>query len=164
MKKIYLIGGAMGVGKTTVCNLLNKELKNSVYLDGDWCWNMDPFIVNEETKKMVIDNICYLLNNYINCSIYENIIFSWVMHEQNIIDDIISKLNINDCVISTISLICTKEELEKRLNKDINLGIRDESVIERSLDRLKYYDSLNTIKIDTTRKEIEQIVNKIKQI
>ena len=41
----------MGVGKTTVSHLLKKELHHSVMLDGDWCWDMHPFIVNDETKK-----------------------------------------------------------------------------------------------------------------
>lgn len=50
MKKIYLIGGAMGVGKTTVAQILKTKLSNSVFLDGDWCWDSDPFQVTEETK------------------------------------------------------------------------------------------------------------------
>ena len=40
MKTIYLIGGTMGVGKTTVSQQLKKELPNSVFLDGDWCWDL----------------------------------------------------------------------------------------------------------------------------
>ena len=39
MKTVYLIGGAMGVGKTTVSQQLKKDLANSVFLDGDWCWD-----------------------------------------------------------------------------------------------------------------------------
>ena len=58
MKNIYIIGGTMGVGKTTICQKLKLKLANSVFLDGDWCWDMNPFQVTEETKKMVIDNIC----------------------------------------------------------------------------------------------------------
>ena len=75
MKTLYLIGGTMGVGKTTISKQLKQALNHSVFLDGDWCWDMHPFIVNEETKAMVLDNICHLLNNFIHCSSYENIIF-----------------------------------------------------------------------------------------
>ena len=39
MKKLYLIGGTMGVGKTAVCQKLKVKLNNSVFLDGDWCWD-----------------------------------------------------------------------------------------------------------------------------
>ena len=91
MKRLYLVGGTMGVGKTTVCQQLKLELNNSVFLDGDWCWDANPFLVTEETKKMVVDNIAYLLNNFLSCSAYENIIFCWVMHEQSIIDSIMKK-------------------------------------------------------------------------
>ena len=38
-----------------------------------------------------MDTICYLLNNFINCSVYDNVIFAWVMHEQGIINTIRSK-------------------------------------------------------------------------
>ena len=55
MKQLYLIGGTMGVGKTAVCQRLKRLLPNSVFLDGDWYWDSDPFCVTEETKKMVIN-------------------------------------------------------------------------------------------------------------
>ena len=93
MKKLYLIGGTMGVGKTTVCQQLKRLLPDSVFLDGDWCWDADPFQVTEETMAMVNDNICYLLNNFLRCSAYENVIFCWVMHQQAIIDGVLSRLD-----------------------------------------------------------------------
>ena len=65
MKTLYMIGGTMGVGKTTVCQLLKQDLPNSVFLDGDWCWDASPFQVTDETKAMVTNNICYLLNNFL---------------------------------------------------------------------------------------------------
>ena len=40
MKTLYLIGGTMGVGKTSACRALQQLLPNSVFLDGDWCWNI----------------------------------------------------------------------------------------------------------------------------
>lgn len=44
----------MGVGKTAVCQRLKEALPAAVFLDGDWCWDADPFQVNEETKDMVM--------------------------------------------------------------------------------------------------------------
>ena len=66
-KTLYLIGGPMGVGKTTVCRELNRLLPASVMLDGDWCWCANPFQVTPETKRMVLDNICHLLGNFLCC-------------------------------------------------------------------------------------------------
>ena len=54
MKRLFIIGGTMGVGKSTVSQILKKKLPNSVFLDGDWCWDASPFKVTNETKEMVI--------------------------------------------------------------------------------------------------------------
>lgn len=35
MKTIYLIGGTMGAGKTSVCIEMKLRLNNAVFLDGD---------------------------------------------------------------------------------------------------------------------------------
>ncbi len=148
MKHIYLVGGPMGVGKTTVCQILKRKLPNAVFLDGDWCWDASPFHVTEETKAMVMDNICYLLGQFIQCSAYENIIFCWVMHEQQIIDTLLSRLDTRDCIVRTISLICSAEKLTKQLQKDIDSGVRMQDVIERSLARLPLYETLQTEKVN----------------
>ena len=68
MKTLYLIGGPMGVGKTAAGQALKLLLDNSVFLDGDWCWDMHPFLVTEETRAMVLDNIAFLLNRFLRCS------------------------------------------------------------------------------------------------
>ena len=39
------------------------------------------------------------------------------MHEQSIIDDILSRLDLNDVKVIAISLVCQKEALEKRIQK-----------------------------------------------
>ena len=161
MKTLYLISGTMGVGKTAVSQQLKKDLPNSVFLDGDWCWDTNPFQVTEETKAMVTDNICFLLNNFLHCSAYENIIFCWVMHEQFIIDSIVERLNTENCNVKCISLMTDEATLRKRLEADVNAGIRTEDVIERSVARISKYQHLETIKIDTVNKTIQQIAYEI---
>ena len=74
MKNLIFVNGTMGAGKTATCTALRDIMKPAVFLDGDWCWDMRPFTVTEETKHMVLDNICYLLGNFIACSEYKNII------------------------------------------------------------------------------------------
>ena len=164
MKKLYLIGGTMGVGKTAVCQKLKVKLNNSVFLDGDWCWDASPFQVTEETKNMVMDNICFLLNQFIHCSAYDNIIFCWVMHEQSIIDRITNNLDKTNCEIKTISLICDEKELRERLSKDIAAGKRKPDVIDRSLARIPLYHQLNTIKINTNGKTVNGIAEELARI
>lgn len=161
MKTLYLIGGTMGVGKTTVGQVLKKNLPNSVFLDGDWCWDADPFQVTEETKAMVIDNICYLLNNFLKCTAYENIIFCWVMHEQSIIDSITDRLNTANCKIKKVSLIVDESNLRDRLVADVESGLRSNDVIDRSIERIPLYQNLNTLKIDTSNKTVQAIASYI---
>ena len=163
MKTLYLIGGTMGVGKTTVSQQLKRELPNSVFLDGDWCWDASPFQVTEETKAMVMDNICHLLNNFLHCSAYENVIFCWVMHEQSIINDILSKLDTAGCSVKCISLLADENTLRHRLTADVDKGIRTADVIERSIARLPLYQALDTRKIDTSGKTVYEIADEIKQ-
>lgn len=151
----------MGVGKTTAGHELNRLLNKSVFLDGDWCWNMHPFTVNDETKRMVLDNICFMLNNFIKCSSIENIIFVWVMHEQSIIDDIISRINTLDCKIISVSLMCSEDILEKRLKNDIDAGLRSKDIIKRSTERLPMYQSLDTIKLDVSRTTPHEVAKQL---
>ena len=112
-----------------------------------------------------MENICFLLNQFIRCSAYENIIFCWVMHEQAIIDEILSKLDIEHCLVHIISLICGADELRKRLQKDVDAGIRSEDVIQRSIARVGLYEDLDTEKIDvshiTAGQAAESVINSI---
>jgi hypothetical protein len=164
MKQLYMIGGTMGIGKTSVSLQIKGDLPNAVFLDGDWCWDSNPFQVTDETKNMVIDNIAYLLNNFIRCSAYDNIIFCWVLHEQAIIDAILSKLDLLDCKVKNISLLVDENCLTKRIMADVKNGVRQVDVLDRSLVRLPLYDLLNTIKIDTTGKSVQTIAKEIESL
>ena len=161
MKKLFIIGGTMGIGKSTVSQILKRNLPNSVFLDGDWCWDSSPFQVTAETKEMVIKNICAVLSNFLKCSAYENIIFCWVMHEQSIIDAIISGLDTANCRVLAISLLCSEQELTQRLQKDVAAGIRTPDVIERSVQRIPLYQNLDTIKVNTSGKSATEVAQEI---
>ena len=58
MKTLYLIGGPMGVGKTTAGRLLRDRLPHSVFLDGDWCWDMMVLAV-------LLSALCVLAGEYL---------------------------------------------------------------------------------------------------
>ena len=161
MKTLYLIGGTMGVGKTTVCRELKNQLHRSVFLDGDWCWDMNPFVVTEETKAMVLDNITALLGNFLRCSAYHHVIFSWVMHQQSIVDTILGRLDLTDVKVVSVSLVCSREALLQRLYRDVEAGIRQPDILLRSPQRLNLYDSMNTEKIDTSHATVAQAVQEI---
>ncbi len=161
MKKLYLIGGTMGVGKTAVGQCLKNELQNAVFLDGDCCWDSSPFQVTDETKAMVMDNICYLLNNFIHCTAYDNIVFCWVMHEQGIIDTVLEKTDVKNCEVKVISLIASADTLTERIMGDVKAGVRTADVLERSAARIPLYMALKSIKIYTDGKPVRQVAEEI---
>ncbi|MGM9638291.1 MAG: AAA family ATPase [Butyricicoccaceae bacterium] len=161
MKRFYLIGGTMGVGKTTVCQCLKQRLPACVFLDGDWCWDMHPFVVNDETRQMVMENIAFQLNNFLRCTAFENIVFCWVMHEQSIIDALLSRLTLNDCAVCAVSLVCSPETLRERLQRDIDAGLRQPDVLGRSLARLDNYKRLRSWLLPTDGLTPVQVAQKL---
>lgn len=151
----------MGVGKTTVCQILKRKLPQAVFLDGDWCWDADPFQVTEETKAMVLDNICHVLQNFLRCPAYKNVVFCWVMHRQDILEEILSRLDTVGAVVHAVSLICAPEALRTRLARDVEAGLRQKDVIERSLKRLPLYEALSTVKLDVSELTAEEAAEQI---
>lgn len=150
MKRLIFVNGTMGVGKTATCEELLQILQPSVFLDGDWCWRMNPFTVTPETKRMVMDNIVYMLRSFLRCSAYQNILFCWVMHEQSIMDEIIRHLCDIEYMHYRFTLAISPQALERRLWKDVHSGVRKADVIERSLARVPSYDDMDTVKIDVS--------------
>ena len=135
MKRLIFVNGAMGAGKTTVCRELKEMLQPSVFLDGDWCWDMSPFVVTAETQQLVLDNICGMLNRFLACDAFENVIFCWVMHRQEIIDGILARLETGGAEYRLFTLDITEKALRERLGGDIAQGKRTPDVIARSMDR-----------------------------
>ncbi len=161
MKRLYLVGGPMGVGKTAACQQLKRLLPASAYLDGDWCWDMHPFLVTEETRTMVMDNIAHTLSNFLRCSTIQNVILSWVMHEQAILDDLLARLPLDGCEVVSVSLIASPDVLRARLRSDIDAGLRSEDVIPRSLARLPMYVQVKSVKLDTDGLTVRQTAEAI---
>jgi len=160
MKKLIFINGPVGVGKSATCEILYKKINKSVWLDGDWCWMMNPWDFSETNKRMAENNILHLLNNYLENKSFDCVIFSWVMPEERIFDVIIKSLKSREYGLYKISLVCSKEELEKRCR---NTG-KDERGVKRSQENLKSCANLRTVKIDTTVKTPEEAVKEILKI
>lgn len=161
MKNLVFINGTMGAGKTAVSKYLRDLLVPSAFLDGDWCWDMSPFVVTQETKEMVQENIVSVLNRFLRCSVYQNIIFCWVMQYDSIAEDLLCRLDLDGVRVFRFTLEVSESVLRERLEKDVCDGIRTEDVIERSIARLSLYQNMNTVKINTDCLTAEQVAQKI---
>ena len=156
MKRLILVGGPMGVGKSTVCRVLMERLAPCVYLDGDWCWTMRPYSITQETRALVLDNICFVLDRFLHCTEFENVVFCWVLHQQDIWDAILSRLDTRGWRVVRAALVASPEALVRRLQGDIAAGRRQPDVIPRSLARLPLYEKLDVLQIDTSERSAEE--------
>ncbi len=147
MKRLVIVNGTMGAGKTTVCRELKKLAAPCAFLDGDWCWDMEPFMVTEETKALVQDNILHTLGGFLACPAFETVIFCWVLHRQEIIDGLLARLDLRDVQARVFTLMVTPEALRCHIKKDIAAGLRTPDVLERSLERLALYEAMGTEKL-----------------
>lgn len=159
-KKLIIVNGTMGVGKTTICRRLHKKIERCLWLDGDWCWMMNPWMITEENKKMVEDNITHLLRNFLTNSSFDYVIFSWVIHREDIFNFILSPLRDLEFGLIKVTLTCSEKILRSRILKDKYYN-PNETRFERATQRLKLYGSLNTIKIDTTNLTVEESANQV---
>jgi broad-specificity NMP kinase len=109
---------------------------------------------------MVKSNIIYLLKNFLENSNFDYVVFNWVIHREDILDDILSELSSLDFTLCKITLICSENALRERMQKD---G-RSIEAIKTSIQRLNLYDNMSTIKVDTTNKPVDRTVNEVLQI
>lgn len=121
---------------------------------------MNPWVFNEENKRMVEDNIVFLLKNFLANSTFEYVIFNWVIPREEIFKTILDRLENYEFKLYKITLTCSENALVKRLQEDH----RSAKAIESSLRRFTVYKRMNTIKIDTTNKTIKETVDKIIEI
>ena len=156
-KKLIFIGGAPGIGKSTIAGLLLKDLENGVWLDGDDLWKMNPFLVDENTKAMVEKNISFVLNSFLK-EHFSYILFTWVLHLDSIVDVILSGIDQVDFIFMHYTLICDEKTLKERLSIDVE-RTTDHSLAIKRLEQSKYVKSL---KVDTVNKTPSEIASMLK--
>jgi predicted ABC-type ATPase len=164
MKKLIIINGPMGVGKTTTGQSLCDKIGRAAFIDGDWCLDIHPFIGNKETKSMAIDNIIHMIKNYYNCSECDVIVLSWIISKKNIEKIIIGLKDIN-IKIYCITLICNEEELTERWKKDKIVSWRNNEWLIDSIKSIEDFKSrVDENVIDNGKMAINEVINKILEI
>ncbi|MBD5496327.1 MAG: AAA family ATPase [Lachnospiraceae bacterium] len=165
MKKIILILGANGVGKSTTSEILLQKLAKCAFIDADWCRAINPFPFTEATKIAVSDNIYSLFKNYLLCEDIEFVIFPYGFHgeRKQIFEQVLSRLRQDDIAFELCPIIlkCDREENIKRAVKN---G-REKERIERGMkNTYGFYDTYTYPQIDTTHMQPEDVAEKILDI
>ena len=154
MKKLILLGGPIESDRIKVAQKLNHKLSNSMMFEGSWCTQFDPTLKNPETFIMILNDIHYLLNSFLENSKIEHVVFSWIMDEQEIIEQILSGLNLTDVKVIPVSLVPSIQNVTLKFSDD-------SKQIDQIISRLLKYQSLATIKYDNTNVSLDSLSDDI---
>ena len=114
MKKLILLSGSPCVGKTTVGQYLFEQYNNSAYLDGDWCWCVNPFSVEDKRLRNGDKSMSFILSNYLQ-SEFDYVFFtSVVLTDSGIRENILKNITADDYEVIGFTLTCSEETLVKR--------------------------------------------------
>ena len=162
MKKLIVIVGPNGVGKTTTAMRMKEQYSKTAFVDSDWCRSINPFTLTDITKKTVIANLYCLLRNYLLCEEINTVIFtySWHGERKEIYDNLIKHLLNDGIEFQEIIIIlkCSESENRRRALFDN----RDLERIERGMkNTFSFYDKFQYPCIDTTHMTVLQVVEQI---
>jgi|GEM_PF-2510947 len=153
MKKVFIIFGAPGIGKTTISKILYKQIDNTQYIDIDELWRIQPFIVNDINKNYVETNIKTMYRSFLNHPSLNHLILSWVVPTKGLKDMMTSWFM--DAEVYFYRLVAQKEVYLKRLEDDH----RDETKFEEymMINQNQSFDDAMTI--DVTHLSIKDVVD-----
>lgn len=162
MKKLIVIVGPNGVGKTTTAMRMKEQYSKTAFVDSDWCRFINPFTLTDITKKTVIANLYCLLRNYLLCEEINTVIFtySWHGERKEIYDNLIKHLLNDGIEFQEIIIIlkCSESENRRRALFDN----RNLERIERGMkNTFSFYDKFQYPCIDTTHMTVLQVVEQI---
>lgn len=112
--------------------------------------------MDSRTISIVESNIKFVLRNYLKAG-FSYVLLIWVSHRQEIINRILSGLEGLDYELFVFTLVCDEKALRLRFEKDPARG----PMSELPLQRLRESQELNTFKIDTTKKQPEEVASEI---
>ena len=155
-KKLILISGSPCVGKSAVGTRLFESYGNSAYLDGDWCWCVHPFSVQDPRLRNGDRSMSFVLSNYLQ-SDFEYVVFtSVVLTDPHIRESILNGITAKDYETIAFTLTCSEETLKKRHDKRGDPG-------ETNYAWLRLPPIPGDVVIDTDGKRIQAVVREMKR-
>lgn len=158
--KVIILNGPMGVGKTTVGKYIADHCPGTAFIDGDWCMDLHPFVGDPETRAMAVDNILHLIGNYLHCSACGMIVLVWLMDDPRVVRAITEGAAALGAEVQYVTLICGREDLLRRWEKDRGSAWRTGEWLKVSLKSLPGFSAM-TGTIDTSGLTVAQVAELI---
>ena len=145
-KKLVIITGPAGVGKSTMVRELFRMMDGCAWLDADWCWMLNPWHSQSvEQRERLIDSFGQILTTYFRDEHTHTVLFSWVIRDALLFQVIRDMVECDDIRVLPIVLICDTEEHQRRLVRDM----RSEASVNRHED-MHVFKQLGVWTLDTT--------------
>ncbi len=157
---VIIINGPMGVGKTTVGTAIADKCPGTAFIDGDWCMDLHPFVGNSETKKMAIDNILHMVENYRKCSFCKLVVISWLMDDEWVVSALAAGIRKLGVIVETVTLICDETQLIKQWKEDLSCPWRTDEWLRNSIRSLDYFRNCENC-FDTGGLSVEEVAGAI---
>ena len=158
--KVIILNGPMGVGKTTVGKHIADQNPGTAFIDGDWCMDIHPFVGNQETKAMAVDNILHMIGNYLKCSVCSRIVLVWLMDDPWVIRRITESVSALQAEVKNVTLVCDRETLKNRWENDHACEWRTEEWLTVSLKSLPGFAAMENA-LDTSGLSVDRIADMI---
>lgn len=152
MKRLILICGANGVGKSTASKALLRMLPHSAYVESDSCRMTNPDDLRPALVQMQYRNLLALIGNALACPEVSNVIFPYGFHghRKALFEQLWEEITrgFPDTRLIPLLLCCSPEENVRRAKAD---G-RDHERIERGMKNSRNaYEGMDWPCIDVTR-------------
>lgn len=117
MQRLIIVSGSPCVGKSAAADQLYQAYENSAYLDGDWCWCVNPFSVEDPRLREGDKAMSAVLSNYLRLG-FDYVVFSSVvaMYE-DIRQAILRDITAEGYEVTGFTLTCTEDTLRRRHKK-----------------------------------------------
>lgn len=160
MKRVIILCGPNGVGKTSICQALLRLTPRSAYVDSDSLRLMNPFVLNDETIPTIAKNLGDVIVNYLECPAVDTVFFSYGLHgrRREVFERVLRRLE--GARLIPFVMECSEEENVRRMRAD---G-RGEARIARALAFSRdVYADVPYPRVDVTKLSAQEAAREILQ-
>ena len=159
---VIILNGPMGVGKSSVGKCIAGRNPGTAFIDGDWCMDLHPFVGSPETKKMAVDNILHMIDNYRQCSVCRMVVLVWLMDDPWVLRSITEGLASMGLSVKTATLVCSREDLISRWKNDRACEWRTDEWLKVSLKSLPGFAAMDNV-LDTSGLSVDRVADLVMQ-